>query len=114
MNRIDSINSNPKQSLTLVLEDGSKFSFSMEYVENQRGWFYTLVYGEFILYNRRIVASPNMLRQFRNIIPFGIACTTQDRYEPIFIDDFSKDRATMYILNEEDVVSVEEFLVNVG
>lgn len=113
MNRIESINSNPRQNLAVVLDDGSKITLTIHYSTNQRGWYYEISYGDKILNNRRIVTSPNMLRQFRNILPFGLACSTKDGYEPVFIDDFNNERASLYILNEEDVISVEEFLTSV-
>jgi hypothetical protein len=107
MRLIESITDQPNQSLTLMLEDGTKIAMTLVYKENQAGWFYSLSGGGLTVYNRRMVASPNLLRAFRDIITWGVACTTSDGYEPVFINDFSEGRAKFFLLNAEDVASVE-------
>lgn len=107
MNNVDIINENPSQSLTLVLENGKNVNMKLRYCDVQRGWFYDLSYLDFNLYGRRLVTSQNMLRQFKNIIPFGLSVLTNDGYEPVFIDDFKNGRASMYTLNEEEVAYLE-------
>ncbi|RTL04651.1 hypothetical protein EKK58_10095 [Candidatus Dependentiae bacterium] len=108
MRLITSFTADPTQSISLVLDDGSKVNFTMRYISNQVGWFYSIEYGSFVVNNRRIVTSPNMLRAFRGIINFGIGVSTADGYEPIYIDDFSNGRASFYLLNEADVLAVEQ------
>jgi hypothetical protein len=61
-----------------------------------------------------MVNSANMLRQIRNIIPFGLACLMTDLYEPVFIEDFANGRATLYTLNSTDVALVETSLANLA
>ena len=118
MKLIPSITSDPNQTISITLDDGSKINMVIVYKENQSGWFYSVVWGSITLFNnKRIVSSPNMLRSLRGIIPFGIACTTTDGYEPVFKDDFSNGRASIYILNTTDVTAVETDVIgeiNVG
>ncbi len=52
-----------------------------------------------------------MLRQFRNIIPFGLACVIADGFEPVYQDDFTSGRASLYLLNEADVAEVETLII---
>ena len=107
MRLLDSITSDPNQSFKIALDDGTKVNFSLTYKQGQLGWFYSLTYGSFQIKNRRIVNSPNMLRAFREIIPFGLACVVLDLQEPLYVDDFSGGRVELYILNPEDVAMVE-------
>lgn len=109
MKIINEITSEARQQHTLTLEDGGSVELELNYIANQKGWFYSATYAEknFSVSNQRLVVSPNMIRKFRDIIPFGFACTTSDGYEPINQDDFSTKRALFYLLNEEDVVAVE-------
>ena len=81
----------------------------MEYRDNQRGWFYTLSYPAkgFQTVNRRLVASPNFLRAFRNVLPFGMTCKTTDGAEPILLNDFVSGRVSVYVLNTADVAKAE-------
>ena len=107
MKQITSFTSAPSQSWQIILDDGTLVSILLRYCDNQKGWFYSLSYGTFSVTNRRLVTGPNILRQFRAVIPFGIALLTSDGQEPVLIDDFQTGRASFYVLNDEDVAAVE-------
>ncbi len=115
MQQIKNITADPNQKFKFQLADGTIIFFELHYVENQKGWFFSLQYKEFALSNRRITCSPNLLRAFRKINPeFGIAVYTTDgnlMYEPIYLDDFSVGRATFFILDAADVLWVEANLM---
>ena len=110
MKQITSVTNDANQILAVVLDDGTRVSMTLTYCPNQLGWFYSLTYGDFQVNDRRIVNSPNMLRQFRTIVPFGLACLVVDGYEPIYQSDFVSSRAALYILNEEDVAETETLI----
>lgn len=112
MKQITYFTDDPNQKLTVILDDGSRALLSLRYSTNQQGWFYTLSYNDFIVSNRRLVASPNLLRAFKNLIPFGIACVVTDGYEPVFLSDFITSRANIYVLNSDDVAVVEDTILN--
>lgn len=107
MLKINTISNSPYQTMILQLENGQPLNFTIWYSYTQQGWFYSFTYQSYTLNNRRIVNSANMLRQIRNIIPFGLACLLTDAYEPVFISDFINGRATLYTLNSTDVALVE-------
>lgn len=115
-NQIVSFTGAPNQSIVISLNDGTLVKMSLNYYAGQQGWFYSFNYnnGQFVVNNRRIVTSPNMLSQFANIIPFGFAVTTTDGYEPIFIDDFITGRASFYILEADDVQIIADAIINVS
>lgn len=94
----------------MVLDDGTRVNMSLSFWPSQQGWFYSLVYGDFEVNNRRIVNSPNLLRQFRSIIPFGICCTIIDGYEPVYQNDFTAGRASLYVLNSSDILLTETLI----
>lgn len=112
MKTINEFTSEPKQKHVLTLEDGTVINITFEYRANQIGWFMSLTYEGRAFNNRRIVTSPNMLRQFKNIIPFGLGCSTTDGGEPTFQEDFSSKRAIFYLLNADDVQGVEDNIIN--
>ena len=99
MKQITAISNDAKQNMTFVLDDGSRVDFYIEYISCQKGWFMSLTYGDVVINGRRMVNSPNMLRQFRDFLPFGLACVVIDGGEPIYIDDFSEAKAILYLLN---------------
>ena len=107
MLQITTITNSPYQTAIFKLENGQPLQFTLRYSYNQQGWYYNFTYGSYTVNNRRMVQSANMLRQIRNIIPFGLACLVTDLYEPVFINDFINGRATLYTLNPADVALVE-------
>lgn len=110
MRQIPALTDSPYQQGTFILENGQPLQMTLWYSYNQQGWYYSFTYQSYTINNRRVVNSANMLRQIRNIIPFGIACLVTDLYEPVFINDFSSGRVTLYTLNPTDVALVESNL----
>lgn len=108
---IQRVTSGALQTQALVLDDGTSFSITMYYRPIQRGWFINeLVYGDFVLRGIRIVNSPNMLQQWRNKIPFGLACYTESNREPTLQDDFASKAAKLYVLTATEVAQYQEYL----
>lgn len=110
MKQVTSLTDDAKQNVNLVLDSGARVSMQINYLPNQQGWFYSLTYGTFIVNNMRLVTGPNVLRKFRNIIPFGISCLIADGFEPIYQSDFVSGRATLYLLNQAEIVQVETLI----
>lgn len=114
MTKIDIITANPYQTMLIKLENGQNLDFTIWYSYNQQGWFYSFIYNQngYAVNNRRMVTSINMLRGLRYVIPFGLACVSVDKYEPVFIEDFQSGRISLYTLNENDVILAEDTLVS--
>ena len=110
MRLINNLTDNVNQTSRIILEDGSELNITLIYMENQQGWFYSLTWGSFVINNKRLVVGLNILRQFRDLIPFGLACNSIDGYEPIYADDFSIGRIKVYTLNASDVLTIENNL----
>src|SRR5574343_1012211 len=101
----------PYQIQTFVLPDNSQLYVEMRFVPLQYGWFFQkLVYKDFEIEQMRICTSPNMLFQYRNLLPFGLACITTDSGEPKLQDDFLSKYAQLYILTAEEVDAYSAFL----
>lgn len=100
-----------RQKQTLVLPDGTQIVLSIYFIPLQLGWFITsLTYQNFILNGLRITNSPDMLYQFRNQIPFGIACVSDQNREPTQQDDFLSGASKLYVLTSAEVEQYTEFL----
>ena len=107
MQLITELNDNPKQNLRFIVDTGEEFTISFVYRENAQLWFYDLQYQDFILNGMGLVVSPNILRQWKNIIPFGISVISNDINDPFFLDDFKSGRVQLIVLNKNDVETVE-------
>ncbi len=108
---IQRVTSNPLQTQTLVLEDGSSVLLTIYFRPLQYGWFINeLTYDTFTLTGMRIVNSPNMLNQWRNLLPFGLGCFSTANREPQLQQDFSSGASKLYILSAAEVTEWAEFL----
>lgn len=104
MYRIQQITVDPIQKQSLLLTDGSAVTIQMRFVEQQYGWFIDeLTHGDFTLKGLRITNHYNMLMPFRNRIPFGLACISDNDREPTQKEDFFSEASKLYILSEDEV-----------
>ncbi len=109
MRYIDKINDSAKQRLTIITEDGKSVDFNLYYAPTQEAWFFDISCAEesFTANGIKLVLSPNLLRQFKNLITFGLAVMSVDGFDPHYIDDFEKGRIQVYTLSTADVLAVE-------
>lgn len=110
---IQGISADPKQKFNLILPDGSQFQMEIYYRAQQFGWFITkLVYGDFVLNELRITNNPNMLYQWQNLIPFGLACFTLSNREPTQVQDFDSGDSNLYVLTQAEVLEYTRYIEN--
>lgn len=107
MHKINSIGNEPKQKITLLLNENTQTPFTLEYRANQTGWFFSFEFDGQTYQNIRLTTSYNILRGYKNWLDFGIRCDTTDGQEPIDIDDFITGYASIYLLTKEDVETIE-------
>ena len=107
MQQVTAITDDIIQTSGIILDDGSVVQMTLQYVPAQQGWWYSLSYGSWQADLMRIVVSPDMLRKYRRVIPFGLAVSTIDGYEVVNQSDFVSGRASMFSLNAADVKSAE-------
>lgn len=108
MQQLTNITSEPKQKMNFRLDNGDFITLSLEFVPSQLGWYFSVVWNDFESTCHRITNCPNILRQYKKYLPFGIGCVVQDDSEPYFVDDFRNGRASLFVLNESDIQYVED------
>ncbi len=108
MQQITTLTDEPKQRHQLVLDNNETVDFRLYFSARQQAWYFDFSYKDLTCNGFKVVLTPNALRCFRRIIPFGIAFDTEGFVEPFQIDDFSSGRVKMYVLNAEDVQAVEQ------
>ena len=107
MKAITGISDSPNQTLAFTLDDGSRVSMTLRYVAQQACWFYDLTWGAFTVQGNIIVCGPNILRQYREIIPFGIGVATASNVEVLNVTDFTDGTADLELLDQTDVAQIE-------
>ncbi len=101
---IQGLTESPLQKTSQVLPDGSIVTMTLYFSVQQASWFLReLIYEDFTLRNIRITTYPNILYQWRNVLPFGLACATVDNRNPNFQEDFSSGSSQLYFLTEDEV-----------
>lgn len=107
MFRITSLTNNPKQEFTVLLNNADTLTLNFEYKPNQLGWFFGFTYNNETYSNIRLTTSYNVLRAYRNWLPFGLRCDTIDNEEPMGLDDFTSEYAQIYIIPKEELDAIE-------
>lgn len=110
MTTVQGLNDSGNQVVSIPLADGTRVSLTLYFRPQQSAWFFDVVYNAFTCLGRRMVCSPNLLRQFRNIVPFGLAVFTVGNVEPNTQTAFVDGTASLVLLDSTDVSSVETTL----
>ena len=111
MLKIENMTKDTLQNQVFILQDGTQVSITFYFSPMQQGWYVReLIFGDFVLKGFRITNLLNMLHQFRNQIPFGLACISADDREPSLQEDFSSGASVLYILTESEVDEYADFL----
>lgn len=96
-----------KQKYTIVVDDGSVFEFYLRYLPTQESWVFDIIYNNFSVYNLLLTNSINCLHAYKNLLPFGIMCFSNDGGDPQNIDDFTTGRCKIYVMNQADLNDLE-------
>lgn len=111
MNVVNGLTDAPAQVVGIPLEDGSRVVLTLNFRPQMNGWFFDLqwpgVLTPFTVRNRRLVVAGNLLRQYREIIPFGIAVFSVDNGDPMTQNCLADGTVTVVLLSASDVTDVE-------
>ena len=113
MYKISEVTDDAFQQMNLTLDSGKQLILTIQFIEQQYGWVVTeLNYdnNSFVLNGLKIVNSGNMLNQFRNIIPFGLACQTAGNREPALLEDFTQGSSFLYILTQSECIEYADLI----
>lgn len=109
MTKIQNISDYPNQLFTLALPNGESMTMTLVYKPLQYGWFVGIIYQDFEVKRLRVTCNYNILEQFSNLIPFGLACFTNQNQEPFFAQDFQANNAVLCVLDSTDIDNLRAF-----
>lgn len=107
MKYVNKLTSDPFQTAFLTGNAGQRIRMDLRYNPTQKMWMADFALGGFVVNGISVVKSPNILRNYRNIIPFGITVTTADGQDPRNLEDFATQYAAMYLLTQDEVEELE-------
>jgi hypothetical protein len=110
MNTINGLTAQPYQQFSFDTGNGTIASCSMRYSLQQYIWFFSMIYGSLQLNGIALVNSANLLRQWKNVIPFGLAVLSQANRDPSQLEDFSSEFTTLNILSATEIQGYETYL----
>lgn len=107
MNAIDGITTAARQRFFAVLAGYDVVEVNLEWKPNQYTWFMSLKWGTFEVNNEQLSCSPNVLRQYKNLIPFGIAVVGVGGLDPVTQDSWQTTNQFI-MLDASEVEAVEQ------
>lgn len=111
MRQITTLNDTSKQQFRFSIDGYDAAEIYLEFKPQQEGWFMNLIWGDvFTLNQTRVVVSPNLLRQFVNVLPFGITIVGPEAIDPFSIDAWLNGWE-FYVLDQDDLDQVEDLYV---
>lgn len=110
MRFINKLSSAPNQRSILTGNPGQRITLSVRYLPTQQTWLMDIEAEGFVLRGAAIVNGVNLLRNYRNLIPFGLVCATDDGVDPAGVEDFESGYARLYLLDRAEVEQVEAVL----
>jgi hypothetical protein len=107
MIRITGLTQNASQKFTISDPNGGgDISIILNYRPRVQCWYIDITFKTFTLNGYKVTRGPNILSKFRNVIPFGLAVTVTDNYEPFLINDLSSGRVSLFLLTAAEVSEV--------
>ncbi len=107
MQQISNLSDEANQLTKVVLADGSVATFEFQYLAAIERWAFSVSHPELQCDGMILCDGPNVLRQWRNLIPFGLGCYSTDGADPFYIEDFVSGRITLYVLDASEVAFFE-------
>lgn len=113
---IDNLSDAASQVTVVQMSNGTTGTLRLQYRPTIQRWTFDLTHAEFPggqIQGQMMCVHPNILRNFKNLLSFGMACVSNDGSDPVNIEDFASGRALLYILDASDVAAVESALFGI-
>ncbi len=111
MIKVTNISSDAHQKTTVLLADNTSLVITLDFLPATQRWVVGISRDTFSAKSIPLCVHPNLLRSFRQVIPFGLSCVASDGVDPFDINDFDTGRIELYVLDntngESNVVDIE-------
>lgn len=107
MQQLDTFTDAANQLFNVPLADASILQLAFIFRGATQRWTVDIVHPQLTLHGFDLCLGPNIVRQWRNVVPFGIALTSVDDLDPVQPQDFQTGRVSVFILSPAEVQQVE-------
>ncbi len=114
MKAISNLSDEANQLSKVVLTDGTVVTFEFIYLPAIERWTFSVTHPDIQIDGMILCAGPNVLRDYRRVIPFGLGCYSTDGADPFYIEDFASGRITLYVLDASEVEFFEGAIFGPG
>jgi hypothetical protein len=114
MKLITALTADATQQIVLIGELKENIKFTLYYKPSQQSWFFDIDDGTFILRGVQLGLSYNVLRNYKNLLTYGIGCASTDGQDPYYINDFVSGRVRLFLLNSTDKEFIEGQVYEAG
>jgi hypothetical protein len=108
MQMINNLTDNADQLTNFTLPDATVLQLEFIYRPGIARWHMHLTHPLLTLRGVNLVVSPNILRPWKNIIPFGMAILSTTGLDPMNVTDLSDGTVSVNILSAAEVLMVEQ------
>lgn len=91
---INNLTLSASQTTGVQLADGTTVTLAFYYRPAVQRWTFDVTYKSFIAKGLGLSTHPNLLRDWRAIIPFGLQVVTADGTDPFMASDLSYNQGT--------------------
>ena len=108
---INNIGDEADQLISLALPNGTSGTLELIFMGSTNRWIFNLTHPALpngALNGQMLCVHPNILRNFKNILDFGMGCTGSNGLDPVTIESFANGSSNLYILDAADVLTVEQ------
>lgn len=114
MRQITALTSDAKQKYVLVGENKEQIGFSLYYMPTQQSWFFDIDDGSFVLRGVQLGVGYNILRNYKNLLTYGLGVSSTDGLDPFYINDFINGRIKIFLLNAVEKELIEQVIYETG
>lgn len=104
---INKITNDASQQLTLTGIPGIQIATTLQFNPRTTQWILSVDDGVTFIQGIAVVASPNMLRQWKNILNYGLTCISENGLDPYQNTSFSNENCQLFLLDSTDVAQIE-------
>lgn len=109
-NQLTNLTNFADQLIGFQLADGSSGTLELIFQGATERWCFIVKYAAFNSGLLGLCCYPNILRQWEDTLPFGIACVTADQTDPFNVNDFATGRVSLYILEQADIATLNSLV----
>lgn len=104
---INKITADPQQQMNLTGIPGVTINTTLRFMPRIQRWIMGFQFSGRSIQGVPVTTGLNILRQFKNNIPFGIACVSASGLDPFDVQAFISQSSNLYLLNSDDIAQIE-------